>query len=62
MKIKELKSIIDQAYEYSSDVDADVLIVVGKKGEYEISTAYQGGVIPTLYLHVGEKTYDATKW
>lgn len=58
MTLLELKSIIDKALEYTDNNDAEIIIVVGKRGEYKLSEVYQGGVIPTLYLHTGEKTYQ----
>lgn len=60
MNLIELKAIIDKAVEYAGHTaeHVDVIICVGKKGEYEISSIYQGGVIPEVSIHVGKKLYD----
>jgi hypothetical protein len=61
VNLKELKIAVDAANEYAGDTDAEVFVVVGKRGEYKIANIMQGGVIPAVYITVGEKVYDACK-
>lgn len=39
MTLLELKSIIDKALEYTDNNDAEIIIVVGKRGEYNLSVS-----------------------
>jgi len=59
MKLKELKSVIDQAVEYAGDCNPDVEIWIGDKKAYRIGRIGQFGVIPDLTISVGEKIFDA---
>ena len=41
MKLTQLKEIVDKAVEYAGAAEhSDVIIVVGKRGEYEVLSVY----------------------
>lgn len=59
MKLSELKDIIDQTVEYAEGAnDPDVEVWLGHTKAFKISDICQGGVVPTVYITLGEKVYD----
>lgn len=59
MKLKQLKTVIDQAVDYAGDCDPDVEIWIGEKKAYKIGHISQFGVLPNVIISVGEKLYDS---
>ena len=59
MKLKMLKTLIDEAVAYAGDCDPDVEVWVGEKRAYRIGRIGQFGVVPDVTITVGEKVYDS---
>ena len=59
MKLKQLKTVIDQCVDYAGDCDPEVEIWIGDKKAYNIGRISQFGVLPNVIISVGEKLYDS---
>lgn len=55
MKIKDLKSIIDQANDYNPEGRIEIAF---KKKTYDLAKVSQSGVLGDLYIEIGEVIYD----